>query len=133
MTTLLSGNCDMMFDGLATSIAHINSGKLRAVALTTATRSRHYPNIPTMQEVGGPAMDAGTWYGWWVPAATPQDVVAKLRKELAAVINSQEINSIWAMQGAELPAIQEASVESYVHSEVQRWTRATRDARIKVE
>lgn len=133
MTTLLSGQCDMMFDGLATSIPHITNGRLRALALTSASRSRHYPGIPTMQEAGGPPMDAGTWYGWWVPAATPKDIVAKLRKEMTAVINSDEIKSIWATQGAEVPSIQPANVESYVRSEIQRWTKATRDAGIKVE
>lgn len=133
MTTLLSGQCDLMFDGLATSIPHINSGKLRALALTSAARSRHYPNIPTMQEAGGPAMDAGTWYGWWVPAATPKDVVAKLRKELGAVLQSPEIKSVWAAQGAESPTAQQANVESYVQAEIKRWVKATRDARIKVE
>jgi tripartite-type tricarboxylate transporter receptor subunit TctC len=133
MTTLLSGQCDMMFDGLATSIQHITSGKLRAMALTSASRSRHYPNIPTMQEAGGPPMDAGTWYAWWVPVATPKDIVAKLRKEIGAVLNSQEIMAIWATQGAELPTSQQANVESYVRSEIHRWTKATRDAGIKVE
>jgi tripartite-type tricarboxylate transporter receptor subunit TctC len=133
MTTLLSGNCDMMFDGLATSIPHITSGKLRALALTSAARSRHYPAIPTMQEAGGPAMDAGTWYGWWAPAATPKDVVARLRREMTTVINSEEIKSVWATQGAEVPSVAPADVENYVRSEIHRWTKATRDAGIKVE
>ena len=134
MVTLLSGQCDMMFDGLATSIPHITSGKLRALALTSATRSRHYPNIPTMQEAGGPSMDAGTWYGWWVPAATSNDVVARLRKEINVVLNSQEIKTIWATQGAELPTTQQqANIENYVRSEIHRWTKAVRDAGIKLE
>jgi len=133
MTTLLSRQCDLMFDGLATSIPHINGGKLRAMALTSATRSRHYPNIPTMQEAGGPSMDAGTWYGWWVPAATPKDIVAKLRQEMTEVINSPEIKAVWATQGAEVPAVQPGTVESYVRAEIHRWTKATRDAGIKVE
>jgi len=133
MTTLLSGQCDVMFDGLATSIPHITSGKLTALALTTATRSRHYPNIPTMQEAGAPLMDAGTWYGWWVPIATPKDVVAKLRSELSAVLSSQEIKAIWTTLGAEVPTMRAPEVESYVRAEVHRWTKATHDAGIKAE
>lgn len=134
MITLLSGQCDMMFDGLATSVPHINSGKLRALALTTAARSRNYPNIQTMQEAGGPPMDAGTWYGWWAPAATPKDVIAKLRNEISMVLNSPELKAIWATQGAELPTVgQQVNVESYVRAEVYRWTKATREAGIKVE
>lgn len=133
MTTLLSGQCDVMFDGLATSIPHITSGKLQALALTTSQRSRHYPNIPTMQEAGGPSMDAGTWYGWWVPAATPKDVLDKLRKEVTAVLNSAEIKKVWATQGAEVPSVPLSNVEAYVRAEVHRWTKATREANIRVE
>jgi tripartite-type tricarboxylate transporter receptor subunit TctC len=133
MTTLLSGQCDLMFDGLATSIPHITSGKLRALALTSASRSRHYPTIPTMQEAGGPPMDAGTWYGWWAPAATPKEIVVRLRKELVSVVNGDEIKAIWATQGAEVPPIPQANVEAYVRAEIFRWTKATRAAGIKVE
>lgn len=133
MTTLLSGQCDVMFDGLATSIPHIKSGKLKALALTTAKRSRHYPEIPTMQEAGGPAMDAGTWYGWWAPTGTSKEALDKLRKEMAAVLNSPEIQKVWAAQGAEVPSVPAANVEEYVRAEIQRWTTATRDANIKLD
>lgn len=133
MTTLLSGQCDMMFDGLATSVPHVTSGKLRALALTSAARSRHYPNIPTMQEAGGPQMDAGTWYGWWAPAATPKDVVMKLRTALNVALNSPEIKAIWATQGADLSTVASEDVEAYVRGEIQRWTKATRDAGISIE
>jgi tripartite-type tricarboxylate transporter receptor subunit TctC len=133
MATLLSGQCDAMFDGLATSIAHIKGGKLKALALTSAKRSRHYPDIPTMQEAGGPAMDAGTWYGWWVPAGTPKASLDKLRGDLTAVLNSPEIQKVWATQGAEVPAVSTANVEAYVRAEIHRWTAATREANIKID
>lgn len=133
MTTLLSGQCDVMFDGLATSIPHIRSGKLKALGLTSSKRSRHYSEIPTLQEAGGPAMDAGTWYAWWVPAATPKASLDKLRKDLAIVLNSPEIQKVWAMQGAELPAVPAVEVEAYVRGEIQRWTAANRAAHIKID
>ncbi len=133
MTTLLSGQCDLMFDGLATSIPHIKSGKLKALALTSATRSRHYPDIPTIQEAGGPHMDAGTWYGWWVPIATPNDVVDTLRKEVAATLNSKEIQQVWATNGADLPTVNASTVDAYVRAEVNRWTALTRNSGIKID
>lgn len=133
MTTLLSGQCDVMFDGLATSIPHIKGGRLKALGLTAPKRSRHYPEIPTMQEAGGPPMDAGTWYAWWVPSSTPKDVVEKLRKEMNTVLSSPEIQKVWATQGAEVPAVPGSNVEAYVRAEIQRWTTATRNANIKVD
>jgi len=133
MTTLLSGQCDVMFDGLATSIPHIKSGKLKALGLTSSKRSRHYPEIPTMQEARGPAMEAGTWYAWWVPTATPKEALDKLRRDLAVVLNSPEIQKVWAMQGAELPTVPPANVEAYVRGEIHRWTAANRAANIKID
>lgn len=133
MTTLLSGNCDMMFDGLATSISNIKGGNLKALALTTAVRSKQYPDIPTMTEAGGPSMDAGTWYGWWVPAATPPSVLAKLRKDLVAALKSPEINAAWQKQGADVPNVSTADVENYVREEIKRWIKTNQDAKIKVE
>jgi len=133
MTTLLSGHCDLMFDGLATSIPHIRSGKLRALALTTSKRSRHYPEIPTMQEGGGPAMDAGTWYGWWVPAKTPRDILEHLRSAVAAALDTPEIQKTWALQGAEVPAVPASNVEAYVEGEIQRWSAANRKANIRLD
>lgn len=133
MTTLLSGNCDMMFDGLATSISNIKGGNLKALALTTAVRSKQYPDIPTMTEAGGPSMDAGTWYGWWVPAATPPSVLAKLRKDLVAALKSPEIIAAWQKQGANVPNVSTSDVENYVREEIKRWIKTNQDAKIKVE
>lgn len=133
MTTLLSGNCDMMFDGLATSISNIKGGNLKALALTTASRSKEYPDIPTMKEAGGPAMDAGTWYGWWVPVGTPANVLAKLRKDVTAALQSPEIQAAWKKQGAEVPKVATSNVENYVRDEIKRWIKTNQDAKIRVE
>jgi tripartite-type tricarboxylate transporter receptor subunit TctC len=133
MTTFLSGQCDLMFDGLATSIPHMRSGRLVGLALTTARRSPHYRDLPTMQEAGGPAMDVGTWYAWWAPAATPRDVVLKLRKEMAAALNAAPVRQAWAAQGAEPSAVTADNVEAFVRAEIARWIRATREAKITID
>jgi tripartite-type tricarboxylate transporter receptor subunit TctC len=133
MLTLLSGDCDLMFDGMGTSAQHINSGKLRAVALTTAKRSTFFPTIPTMTEAGGPPMDAGTWYGLWAPANTPKDVVQKLRAEVAKALATPAVQNVWKAQGAELSPIKGEDLQAYVKSEIVRWTKANQDAGIKME
>ncbi len=133
MTTLISGQCDMMFDGLGTSAQQITGGRLKAIALTSAKRSPYYPAIPTMQEAGGPAMDVGTWYGWWVLASTPRDVVERLRAEITRALASPAIKDAWKAQGAEIPAMGADQVESYVRAEFARWIRETKSANIAAE
>ena len=133
MTTLISGQCDMMFDGLGTSAQQITGGRLKALALTSAKRSPYYPAIATMQEAGGPAMDVGTWYGWWVLASTPKDVVERLRTEITRALGSTAVKDAWKAQGAEVPVMGAEQVESYVRAEFARWMRETKNANIAAE
>lgn len=133
MTTLLSGDCDMMFDGLGTSAQHLNSGRLRALALTVDHRSPEFPDIPTMKETGGPDMRAGTWYGWWAPAKTPTAVVEALRRQLTEALGHPRITAFWKAQGAQVPAVGADRIDAYVREEIQRWTRINRDAGIRID
>ena len=133
MITLLAGDCDMMFDGMGTSAQQIVAGKLRALALTTNKRSAHYPDIPTMQEAGGPTMDAGTWYGWWVPTGTPQAILAKLRQEVTKALAEQSVKEMWRVQGADLSPLPPEQLQSYVRSEIIRWTQLTKQAGIRAD
>ena len=74
---LLAGDTQFMFDNLANAMAQVKAGKLKALAVTTAKRSRLVPELPTMAEAGLPGFDISTWYGLFAPAGTPTDVVAK--------------------------------------------------------
>lgn len=131
--TLLGGNCDMTFDGLGTASAHIKSGKVIALALTSAKRSVYFPDIPTMAEAGGPAMDAGTWYGLWAPTGTPPPIVARLNREVMKALASPEIKAVWATQGAEIPSFELDQLRPFMVSEIARWTSIEEKAGIKLE
>ncbi len=97
---LLSGHVDFNFDNLATASANIKSGKLKALAVTTAQRSQVLPDVPTVAEtLKGFQVD--TWWGLVVPAATPKDVVAKLNQAFVAALNSPEAKSRFATLMAE--------------------------------
>ena len=97
---LLSGHVDFNFDNLATASANIKSGKLKALAVTTAQRSQILPDIPTVAEtLKGFQVD--TWWGLVVPAATPKDVVAKLNQAFVAALNSPEAKARFATLMAE--------------------------------
>ena len=133
MTTFLSGNCDMMFDGMGTSAALITSGKIRALALTTAKRSPYFPTIPTMKESGGPSMDVGTWYGWFAPANTPNEIVTRMNKELSTALQTPQIKEIWKVQGAEVPSIPLDQLRDFVRSEVNRWTQVNKEVGVTID
>lgn len=133
MTTFLSGNCDMMFDGMGTSSSQINAGNMRALAVTTAKRSPYFPNIPTMKEAGGPEMDVGTWYGWFAPVGTPRDIIAKMNKELNIALQSQDIKDLWKAQGAEVPSMPLEKQKEFVRSEVGRWTQVNKQVGVSLD
>src|SRR5947207_2722366 len=78
VTDLLGGQVNMMFDNIPSSLPHIRSGKLRALATTGAKRDPALPDLPTLAEAGVPGYESGVWFGIAVPAATPKDIVAKL-------------------------------------------------------
>ncbi len=133
MTTFLSGNCDMMFDGMGTSAAQINAGKVRALAVTTSKRSPYFPNIPTMKESGGPNMDVGTWYGWFAPTNTPREIILRMNKELEIALQTPQIKEIWKVQGAEVPSIPLDQIKDYVRSEINRWTQINKDVGVTID
>lgn len=133
MITLLSGNCDMMFDGMGTSAAQINAGKLRALAVTTLKRSPYFPNIPTMKESGGLNMDVGTWYGWFAPANTPNEIILRMNKELDLALQTSQIKEIWKVQGAEVSSIPLDQLKDFVRSEIKSWTQINKEVGVSID
>lgn len=122
MNDLLAGTCPMMFDGMGTSAAQIAGGRLRPLALTVGHRSALFPEIPTMAEAGGPAMEAGTWYALWAPAAVPAPVIARLRAALRRALASTEVARVWRQQGAEIGNVPDERLDAYVREETTRWS-----------
>lgn len=89
-TDLLGGQILMSFDTITPVLPHIKAGKLRPMAVTTATRSAALPDVPTLAEAGLAGFNIGTWFGVLAPAATPRDVVARLNAEMVKIIKSPE-------------------------------------------
>ena len=98
-TDLLGGQTHAMLDNMVTLIPHVKSGKLRAIAVSSAQRVSTVPEVPTMAEAGVPGYDAGTWYGICAPAGTPADVVAKLNAELMRATRLPEVAQKLAEMG----------------------------------
>jgi len=89
-TDLLGGQISLSFDTITPVLQHIRSQKLRALAVTTATRSAALPDVPTLDEAGLKGFNIGTWFGVLAPAGTPRDIVARLNTEVVKVIQSPD-------------------------------------------
>jgi tripartite-type tricarboxylate transporter receptor subunit TctC len=91
----------MMFDGLGSSAAHIQSGRIKALMVSGNKRNPAFPDVPSAAEVGLPEYTVATWYGIWAPKGTPADVRAKIVEEIRKSLNSEELKAVWAKNGAE--------------------------------
>lgn len=133
MNDLLAGVCPMMFDGMGTSAPQIQGQRLNPLALTVARRSAFFPEILTMAEAGGPAMDAGTWYALWAPVGIPAPILARLRTEVRAALAAPAVQRTWQQQGAEPSTIPEERLEDYVREETRRWSTLVTELGLRAE
>jgi tripartite-type tricarboxylate transporter receptor subunit TctC len=101
MSDLVGGQVPMFFSGMPPAMPHVHSGKLRALAVTTAKRSPAAPDVPTMDEAGVPGFDISNWFAYFVPAGTPTDVIAKLNAEINRALKLQDVREKLASVGAE--------------------------------
>jgi tripartite-type tricarboxylate transporter receptor subunit TctC len=102
LTDLLGGRIDLMFYSLAIANAHINAGKLRALAVTGLKRDPLQPKLPTIDESGLKGYEITGWHGFLAPAGTPREIVARLNGTVAKVLGTSEIRDLWASQGMEV-------------------------------
>jgi tripartite-type tricarboxylate transporter receptor subunit TctC len=101
LQALLAGDTQLMFDNLASSSGQVKAGKLRALAVTTAQRSKLAPDLPTLAEAGVPGYDISTWFGLLAPAGTPADIIAKWNAEVTRILNAPEMRERLNALGAE--------------------------------
>ncbi len=132
-TDLLGGQITMSFDTVTPVLQHIRSGKLRALAVTTAKRSSALPDVPTLAEAGLKGFDIGTWFGLLAPAATPKDIVARLNAELVKVIQSPEFRKRMDEIGAEPIGNRPEQMAAQIKSETEKFARLVKDAKVTIE
>src|SRR5438128_4699959 len=101
MQDLIGGQVQLFFAGMPPAMPHVRSGKLRALAVTTTTRSSAAPEVPTMEEAGVPHFDISNWFAYFVPAATPPDVIGKLNAEINRALKQQDVKDKLASAGAD--------------------------------
>jgi tripartite-type tricarboxylate transporter receptor subunit TctC len=133
MQDLIAGQVDLMFDGMGSSAPQIRGGKLKALAVTTPTRSPAFPDVPTLQELGVQGYEVTTWYGLWAPAGTPRDIVVRLQQEVAKAMLRQELKDLWAAQGASPGGNTPEQFAAFIRTEVVKWGKVAKDANIKID
>jgi tripartite-type tricarboxylate transporter receptor subunit TctC len=126
MQDLLAGNVDMAFDGMGTSATQIKGGKLRALAVTTGTRSPVIPDVPTLKELGIGDFEVTTWYALWAVKGTPKEIIDKMYSEVVKALQLPDMKKIWEEQGATAGGQGPAEMGKFVHSEVLSWARSSR-------
>jgi tripartite-type tricarboxylate transporter receptor subunit TctC len=130
---LISGQVDMMFDGLGSSAAHIKSGRIRALAVASDKRAPAFPNIPTAAEAGVPTYQVSTWYGLWAPKGTPKEIVDKMIAELTKAFNSPELKETWTSIGSETPTLTGDAFGKFVSDEIKRWAEVAKASGAKLD
>jgi tripartite-type tricarboxylate transporter receptor subunit TctC len=130
---LISGNVDMMFDGLGSSAAHIKGGRINALMVAGSKRNPAFPDVPCAAELGLPDYTVTTWYGIWAPKGTPADVQAKAVEEIRKAGLSDESKAVWANQGAEFGSQTPQQFGQFVSAEVKRWANVVKLSGAKLD
>jgi len=130
---LISGNVDMMFDGLGSSAAHIKGGRIKALMVAGAQRNPSLPDVPCAAELGLPDYKVTTWYGLWAPKGTPAEAQARVVEEVRKAGAAEEIRAVWASNGAQFGSLSPAQFGDYVQAEITRWAGVVKAANIKLD
>ncbi len=133
ITDLLGGQVAAYFDTLPSSMPFIQSGQLRALGLTSATRSSALPQLPTIQESGVSGYEATAWFGLFGPAKMPAEVTRRLYEALRTAFNRPETRSAMAGRGIELVVDEPAHFGEMLREDVERWKRVTTNAGISLQ
>jgi tripartite-type tricarboxylate transporter receptor subunit TctC len=134
LVDLMAGNVDAMFDNLPSSINFIRSGKLKALAVTSAKRSPALPDTPTIAEATGMKnFEASSWFGLLAPAKTPKAIVNQIRNEVAKALNSPAVKEKLLAQGAEPSGMPPEQFAAFIASEHVKWAKVVKDSGATVD
>jgi tripartite-type tricarboxylate transporter receptor subunit TctC len=130
---LLAGQVHLASMGLPVAVPHVQSGKLRAIAVTGAARSSLLPEVPTVSEAGLPGFEVTSWYGVFGPARLPADIVVKLNAEIGSTVTAPDVKERLAALGAEPSVKSPDQFGRYVREEITKWAKVVKDSGAKAE
>lgn len=133
VTDLIGGQVNIMFDSLSSAKPYVQSGKLKALAVTTAKRSSAFPNVPTIAESGIPGYELSGWYAVFVPAETPKPIVDRLNAELLRALKQPDVRARFALIGAEPAGSSPEELANTLKTETARWSKIVQERNIKAD
>jgi len=126
LTDVMGGQASLMFDTMLSAMPQVKNGKLKAIAVTSASRSPAAPDVPTVAESGLPGYEAIAWNGLLVPAATPADVVAKLNAELKKALDAPDVKDRFSAQGFGAAWNTREAFAKFIQSELDKWAKVVK-------
>ena len=132
-TALLGGQVALMFNAMPAAMPHVKSGKLRALAVTSATRSRAAPQLPTIAESGLPGYEVTAWNGILAPAGTPKAIIERLYKEIVAVLREPDLAARYESLGAEPLGNTPQQFAALIATDVRKYGEVARAAKLKID
>jgi tripartite-type tricarboxylate transporter receptor subunit TctC len=129
----VAGQTQVLMNGMLATLPFVQSGKLKVLGVSKATRVPLLPDVPTIAEQGVTGFESGTWQGLLVPAGTPNDVVARLATELTRIIRSPEVRSRLTAQGAEVYTMSPAEFATFFDREQKRWAAVVASGGVKID
>ena len=133
LVDVIGGHAQIMFATLVSSLPHVQSGRLRAVAVTSVKRSRHLPDIPTMIESGVPNFEAEGWYMVLAPAHTPAPVMARIQSAVASALADPAVRDRLSGDGAEVIANRPEEASRFLRTEIARWGGVVKASGLKLQ
>jgi tripartite-type tricarboxylate transporter receptor subunit TctC len=123
---LLGGHVPIMFDSMVAITPHIKSGKVKAIAISSAKRSPQFPDVPTFAESGYPQVESYAWYGFFAPAGTPKELVAKINAEALKAMKTPEFQRTLADTGSDFVGDTPENFKAFVEAESQKWSKVVK-------
>ncbi|EHP41848.1 ABC transporter substrate-binding protein [Cupriavidus basilensis OR16] len=133
VNAMLAGEVQLTFDSISTSMPHIRSGRLKALAVTSGKRAALAPDVPTLSEAGVPGFDINGWYAVLAPAGTPPAIVERLSKEIAAVLTQPDLRANLASNGYEPVGSTPAALGAHIDAEITRWSKVVKESGARLE
>lgn len=130
---LIGGQIDAMFDSMPSALPHVKAGKTRALGVTTAKRSSALPDVPTLDEAGVKGFDVGTWFGLFAPAGTPDAIIARLNREVAAALAEPGVRRQLLEQGVEPLTSTPSELKARVDRELADFGALAKRAKLSTE
>ena len=130
---LVAGNVQIIFSTVSTAIGQIKSGRIRALAMTGTNRFVLRPGLPTIAEAGVAGFAVNNWYGVFVPAGTPREIVARLNAEIVKALQAPDAKQRLLDSGIEAKSSTPEQFAVYIQSETKKWAKVVKDANIKVD